>query len=409
MFLRDRARFAAVVEACEVMPLGAGALAGVNFATDRDMVAAELGFTSVARNSIDAVSNRDFVLDYLAAAATTAMHLSRLGAEIVLWCSDEFGFCELWMPGARARRSCRRRRTPTPPSCCAPRRRGSPGIGRRCTACCTALPLTYNKDMQEDKEHLFDTVDTLALSLAAARGMLETAAFRRERLAAAAADELIAAVDIADLRSRRGAAVPRGPRLVAGLVRAAVERRPAALVVLRRRARGARARARPRDALRALLRDGAWLESKISAGGTAQARVREQLEQRARRALPSGERAFYAREVSVVARALIGHVVRRGEAAGMIVETEAYHEIEPACHAYVGLTPRTSTLFGPPGRAYVYLSYGLHTMLNAVCEPEGVGAAVLIRALEPLEGIELMRERARPRARRRSSARGRGS
>ncbi len=104
-------------------------------------------------------------------------------------------------------------------------------------------------------------------------------------------------------------------------------------------------------------------------------------------------RAFYARDVGVVARELIGRVVRVGEAAGVIVETEAYHETEPACHAYVGLTPRTSTLFGPPGRAYVYLSYGIHTMLNAVCEPEGVGAAVLIRALEPLDGIELMRER----------------
>jgi len=102
---------------------------------------------------------------------------------------------------------------------------------------------------------------------------------------------------------------------------------------------------------------------------------------------------FYARPVGVVARELIGHVVRVGQAAGVIVETEAYHEIEPACHAYVGLTPRTRTLFGPPGRAYVYLSYGIHTMLNAVCEPEGVGAAVLIRALEPLDGIELMRER----------------
>jgi DNA-3-methyladenine glycosylase len=102
---------------------------------------------------------------------------------------------------------------------------------------------------------------------------------------------------------------------------------------------------------------------------------------------------FYAREVAVVARALIGHVVRCGETAGMIVETEAYHEIEPACHAHVGLTARTKTLFGAPGHAYVYLSYGVHTMLNAVCERTGIGAAVLIRALEPLDGLELMRER----------------
>jgi DNA-3-methyladenine glycosylase len=94
-----------------------------------------------------------------------------------------------------------------------------------------------------------------------------------------------------------------------------------------------------------------------------------------------------------VARDLVGCTIRHGETAGVIVETEAYHESEPACHAYVGRTARTVTLFGPPGVAYVYFSYGMHALLNVVCEREGVGAAVLIRALEPTAGIELMRER----------------
>lgn len=102
---------------------------------------------------------------------------------------------------------------------------------------------------------------------------------------------------------------------------------------------------------------------------------------------------FYARPVLEVAPDLIGCTVEHGETAGVIVETEAYHESEPACHAYVGLTARTETLFGEPGHAYVYRSYGIHALLNAVCEPVGVGAAVLIRALAPLTGIELMRAR----------------
>jgi DNA-3-methyladenine glycosylase len=102
---------------------------------------------------------------------------------------------------------------------------------------------------------------------------------------------------------------------------------------------------------------------------------------------------FYERSVHDVAHDLIGCVVRHAGVAGRIVETESYHQEEPACHAYVGLTARTRTLFGPPGRAYVYFSYGVHSLLNAVAEPEGVGAAVLIRALEPVEGIEAMRAR----------------
>ena len=103
--------------------------------------------------------------------------------------------------------------------------------------------------------------------------------------------------------------------------------------------------------------------------------------------------AFYDRDVVQVARDLVGCVLEHEGAAGIVVETEAYHHTEPACHAYVGLTARTSTLFGPPGTAYVYRSYGIHALLNAVCEGYDVGAAVLIRALEPLAGLELMRAR----------------
>jgi DNA-3-methyladenine glycosylase len=103
--------------------------------------------------------------------------------------------------------------------------------------------------------------------------------------------------------------------------------------------------------------------------------------------------SFYDRSVHEVARELIGCVVRHGETAGRIVETESYHMEEPASHAFAGVTERTRTLYGEPGRAYVYFSYGVHSLLNAVAEPEGVGAAVLIRALEPVDGIDVMRAR----------------
>ena len=107
-------------------------------------------------------------------------------------------------------------------------------------------------------------------------------------------------------------------------------------------------------------------------------------------------RAFYDRPVLDVAEDLVGCTLRHAETAGIVVETEAYHYTEEACHAYVGVTPRTQVLWGPPGVAYVYRSYGIHALLNAVCEPDGVGAAVLIRAIEPIEGIEVMRHRRGP-------------
>jgi DNA-3-methyladenine glycosylase len=102
---------------------------------------------------------------------------------------------------------------------------------------------------------------------------------------------------------------------------------------------------------------------------------------------------FFERSVHDVARELVGCSLFYEGCGGTIVETESYERNDPACHAYVGLTPRTATLFGPAGRAYVYLSYGIHSLLNAVAEPEGEAAAVLIRALEPTAGIDEMRDR----------------
>jgi DNA-3-methyladenine glycosylase len=105
------------------------------------------------------------------------------------------------------------------------------------------------------------------------------------------------------------------------------------------------------------------------------------------------KRAFFDRSVHEVARELIGYELAVGETAGVIVETEAYEAADPACHAYVGRTARNEVLFGPPGHAYVYLSYGIHSLLNFVTEPEGSASAVLIRALQPTLGIDLMGER----------------
>jgi len=110
------------------------------------------------------------------------------------------------------------------------------------------------------------------------------------------------------------------------------------------------------------------------------------------------EASFFARSVHDVARDLVGCRLYYAGVGGTIVETESYERDDPACHAYAGLTPRTEVLFGPPGRAYVYLSYGIHSLLNFVAEPDGEAAAVLIRALEPGAGVEQMRARRGPRA-----------
>jgi argininosuccinate lyase len=282
MLIRDRDRFLSVVSAAGALPLGAGALAGVNFDTDRELVARELGFASVAENSIDAVSNRDFVLDYLAAAATCATHLSRLGGEIVLWSSEEFGFCEVadaWASGSSIMPQKKN------PDAAELLRAKAPRIAGHLVALhgvLHGLPLTYNKDMQEDKEHLFDAADTVELCLDAADGMLSSISFRRDRLAEAATDELLAATDVADLLVRRGVPFREAHGVVAGLVRRSIEQgKPLSALTPEELAEQSPLLD---DEFYAVLRDGEWLESKRSQGGTSLERVREQLE-RARAAL----------------------------------------------------------------------------------------------------------------------------
>jgi argininosuccinate lyase len=279
MFARDRRRFAFAEREARRMPLGAGALAGVNFDTDRRQLAAELGFDEPVLNSIDAVSGRDFLLDYLAAAATCATHLSRLGAELVLWSSSEFGFCELpdsWTSGSSIMPQKKN------PDAAELLRAKAPRVVSHLAALhgvMHALPLSYSKDLQEDKEHFFDAVDTLELSLAAARGMVAGARFDRERLRAAAADELIAATDVADLLVRLGMPFREAHGVVASLVRAALDRGVQLSQLSEDEVRAHSALLADHiDELRGVLSEGSWLDSKVSEGGTSAGRVREQLD-----------------------------------------------------------------------------------------------------------------------------------
>jgi argininosuccinate lyase len=273
---RDAQRFEFCAHQAQVMPLGSGALAGVNFETDRDGIAAELGFTWVAPNSLDAVSNRDFVLDYLSAAAICATHLSQLGSELVLWSSDEFSFCEL--PDAFASGSSIMPQKKNPDAAELLRAK-APRIVAHLTALhgvVHALPLAYNKDLQEDKEHLFDTVDTIELALNAASGMIDGVRFNRDRLAQAASDQMLAATDVADLLVKRGVPFRQAHGVVAGLVRHSIERG----VALSELSEDELAELAPSldSAYYDVLAQSSWLESKVSAGGTAIGRVREQLE-----------------------------------------------------------------------------------------------------------------------------------
>ena len=223
MLQRDAQRFREARARADVLPLGSGALAGSPYPLDREWVAAELGFAGVSENSMDAVSDRDFVLDYLYAAAVTMTHLSRLAEELVLWSTEEFGFVRLADEYTTGSSMMPQKRNPD----FAELGRGRSGrvYGRLMGLFTTlkGLPLTYNRDLQEDKEALFDTVDTLLPTLDAFRGMLAGVRFDTERMRRAAGSGYVLATDLADYLVRKGTPFREAHGAVAQLTRYALE------------------------------------------------------------------------------------------------------------------------------------------------------------------------------------------
>ena len=204
MLGRDAARFRHVYQLADVMPLGSGALAGVPYPVDRDAVARELGFGSISANSMDSVADRDFMVDYQAAAATCMMHFSRFAEELVLWSSDEFAFIRLSDEHTTGSSMMPQKRNPD----FAEIARGKTGriyghlIG--ILTVLKGLPLTYNRDMQEDKEGFFDTIDTLMSTIDVFTGMIEQMQVDPDRMRNAARGSYILATDIADYLVDKG-------------------------------------------------------------------------------------------------------------------------------------------------------------------------------------------------------------
>ncbi len=224
MLQRDIARFDDCLKRVDVLPLGSGALAGVAYNIDREFLAQELGFSQVSQNSLDAVSDRDFVLEYEAAASIGMMHLSRLAEEIVLWSSAEFNFIELDEAYVTSSSIMPQKRNPD----VAELARGKTGrvYGSLMALLTTlkSLPLAYNRDMQEDKQGFFDTVDTLLSTLEVFTGMIKTLQVKAANTGKAVEQGYILATDLADYLVKKGEAFRTAHDIVAKLVSYAVEK-----------------------------------------------------------------------------------------------------------------------------------------------------------------------------------------
>ena len=276
MFGRDRRRFEAGRAASSVLPLGSGAMAGINWDIDRDRLAGELGFDSVSPNSIDGVSNRDFALDYLAAASICASHLSRLGSELVLWSSTEFGFVRLDEGFTSGSSIMPQKQNPDSAELLRAKSGRVAADFQALLGVLHGLPLTYSKDLQEDKEPLFDAADTIEASLEMLVGMLEGIEFLTEEMVLASADEMLAATEIADMLVRKGLPFREAPSVVGDLVRLCLES-------------GRSLSELGEDELKAVsdlldaeyfavLKQENWLESKRTSGGTSRVSLESQFE-----------------------------------------------------------------------------------------------------------------------------------
>ncbi len=222
MFQRDAARFADCYARTDISPLGSGALAGIPYGVNRESVARELGFEEISSNSIDAVSDRDFIIEYQAAASIAMMHLSRLAEELILWSSAEFGFGEIDDAYATSSSIMPQKKNPD----VAELARGKTGrvYGNLMAILTTmkGLPLAYNRDLQEDKESFFDTADTLQSTLEVFTGMVKTLKFNAARMAQAAAENYTLATELADYLAKKGMPFREAHSIVGKLVLAAI-------------------------------------------------------------------------------------------------------------------------------------------------------------------------------------------
>ena len=274
MVARDRSRFADAHARANLSPLGSAALAGTGFPIDRDATAHALGFDGPTANSLDSVSDRDFAMDYLMAATTCSVHLSRLAEEFVIWASQPFGFVALsdaWSTGSSIMPQ---KRNPD----AAELVRGHSGRIAGCMMALTmtmkGLPLAYSKDMQDDKPPVFEAHDLLALSIAAMTGMVESVAFRTERMRAAAEAGYSTATDLADWLVRVADVPFREAHHITGQAVRMAEQRGCALDALPLEALTG-IDARIDDRVYAALSVDASVAARASHGGTAPVRVRE--------------------------------------------------------------------------------------------------------------------------------------